>query len=119
MRLPNAKDAYIPRAKISHYLLDEEHQQGRSKAAFLRYYGYDEGTVGLLEQRLLAIANSEGVVVTRVGQYGTNYVVDGELPTPFGTAVYVRTVWFVERGHNRPRLATAYPIRRRTREELS
>ena len=40
--------------------------------------------------------------------YGTKYVIDGELESPNGVAIYLRTVWIIETGDNIPRLVTAH-----------
>ncbi|MEM1041982.1 MAG: DUF6883 domain-containing protein [Bacteroidota bacterium] len=40
--------------------------------------------------------------------HGMKYVVDGDLPTPSGHSVRVRTVWIVDPTDPRPRLITAY-----------
>jgi len=45
-------------------------------------------------------------------EYGTRYVVEGELKTPDGRNPVVRIVWFVEKGKSFPHLVTAYPLGR-------
>lgn len=45
--------------------------------------------------------------------YGTRYIVEGELDTPDGRTPHVRTVWIIEPHQTSPRLITAYPVRRR------
>ena len=42
------------------------------------------------------IAKSEGVIQEVASLYGTKYIIDGELVTPIGTRVRLRTVWVVE-----------------------
>ncbi len=34
----------------------------------------------------------------------------GEIETPAGRAVMIRTVWIVDRGQSSPRLVTGYPL---------
>ncbi|MCX7839253.1 MAG: hypothetical protein N2559_07325 [Anaerolineae bacterium] len=110
LHLPNKTDAYIPARKIVDYLLSETHAVGKSKAKFFRSLGFDETTVGELEQGLLEIAQV-GQVKERVDSpHGVKYVVDGSLKTPHGTVVQVRTIWIVESVRPAPRFVTAYPI---------
>ncbi|MGC9523490.1 MAG: DUF6883 domain-containing protein [Anaerolineae bacterium] len=110
MRLPNRTKAYVPRAKLTQYLLSEAHTVGKSKAKFFRACGFDETTVDRLEQSLLAIARTGAVVKTVPSPYGDKYVVDGDLALPSCSSVIVRTVWIIETGETRPRFVTAYPI---------
>jgi hypothetical protein len=63
----------------------------------------------LLEQHLIAIACLGDVFSQRETQFGVNYVVDGELPTPAGRPLLVRTVWFVRSERTVPTFATLYP----------
>ena len=37
------------------------------------------------------------------------HVVDGALATPHGDVVWLRTVWIIDTGLDRPRFVTAYP----------
>jgi hypothetical protein len=42
--------------------------------------------------------------------FGRRLVVDGDLSTPTGRVVRVRTVWYVERHEDFLRFVTAYPL---------
>jgi len=108
--LPNRTRAYIPRNKITAYLLSETHAVGKSKAKFFRSLGFDETNAGHLEQALLAIAQTEQVVESIPSPNGTKYVIDGFLETPRGVRVRVRTIWIIEPEQEEPRFITAYPI---------
>jgi hypothetical protein len=88
------------------YLLDTAHEEGGPKATLLRYFGYSEDTVELLEAQLLAIVRGGEVISSRPTQGGTNYVVPGELATPSGRPLPVQTVWFVGGGDDPPRFVT-------------
>ena len=109
MKMPGGERAYVPRHKITDYLLAETHPAGGPKAAFFRAFGFNDGNVGALEQGLLRIAGKEEVLETDASAYGAKYVIDGQLDTPSGTSVFVRTVWVVDLGTDRPRFVTAYP----------
>jgi hypothetical protein len=109
MNLPHCEKAYVPRQKLTEYMLSETHPVGRSKAQFLRAAGFNERNVDLLERALLAIARGEEVIETVPSSYGEKFVVDGMLATPDGSLLRVRTIWILEHGDNRPRFVTAYP----------
>lgn len=68
----------------------------------------DDG--GNLEAALLDVARN-GLVTSRMRtEHGMKYIVGGELSTPAGTPVTLRTVWLRERRAPAPRLMTAYPL---------
>ena len=110
MKLPNRDKAFIPLPKLRDYLLSQTHSVGKWKAGFYRALGFGEASTELLEQRLVALAQSEDVTEVEPTAHGTKYVVDGPLRTPSGRLVHVRTVWIIDAGQDRPRLVTAYPL---------
>ncbi|MCK4728450.1 MAG: hypothetical protein KAT27_05975 [Desulfobacterales bacterium] len=107
--LPNHEQAYIPEPKLTKYLLSETHAVGRAKAKYFRSLGYTEANADQLADALLMIAKPKGVSQEVTTPYGTKYVVEGDLFTPIGTTVRIRTVWVVESHDERPRFVTAYP----------
>ncbi len=109
MKLPNKANAHIPLPKLKDYLLSETHAGGRSKAKFLRSFGFNEVNIDLLEQCLLAIVHSEDVQEVISSAHGIKYIIEGSLQTPTGDVVRMRTVWIIETGHESPRFVTAYP----------
>lgn len=110
MKLQNKENAYIPTAKLLNYLLSETHPIGKSKARYLRSMGFNETNVNLLKERLIAIAQSENVKETIFSSHGVKYVIDGLLQTPVGISTHIRTIWVIEKGQERLRFVTAYPI---------
>ena len=107
--LPNLEKAYVPERKLSKYLLSETHAIGRAKAKYFRSLGYTEENADQLERALLMIAKSKAAGQEISSRYGTKYIIDGEIVTPIGTTVKLRTVWVVESYDERPRFVTAYP----------
>lgn len=77
---------------------------------FFRELGFDESNVDILEQELITLAKTEEVAETVPSLYGTKYAADGAVRTPSGKAVKLRTIWIVEKGRDRPRFVTAYPV---------
>lgn len=66
--------------------------------------------VDLLEKSLRDIAKSNEVIETESSEYGTKYVIDGEIEAPNRKAIKLRNVWLIEKGGKRPRFVTAYPV---------
>ena len=110
MKLPGRKNAYIPPQKLKAYILSKTHSVGRWKARFFDGLGYKETNVETLERSLIAIAHSESVKDVISTVYGTKYIIEGSLQTPSGNPVEVRTVWIIEKGQDRPRFVTVYPM---------
>ena len=109
MKLPQADQAEVDPGKLGRYLLSESHPVGKAKARFFRGAGFDESTIELLVQGLLQIARTQEVIGTSTTVRGHKYILEGELETPSGRRLRVRTVWIIDRGEERPRLVTAYP----------
>ena len=109
MNLPRGKHAQVERAKIIDYLLSIDHPDGRSKAAFFYQFGFSPAKWQILADALIAVGESNPVVSKRETRYGTQYVVDGALPTSSGRTPVVRTIWIIDHEDADPRLVTAYP----------
>ena len=110
MNLPNYEKAYVPKQKLSNYLLSETHAVGKAKAKYFRSLGYTEENADQLADALLIIAKSEGVSQEVASRYGTKYTIEGEIVTPIGITVRIRSVWVVEPHDHQPRFVTAYPF---------
>lgn len=108
-KLPHRDKAYIPETKLRMYLLSETHAVGRTKARFFRGVGFNEANVELLEKGFLEIAQNEPVTEEVFSQFGTKYIIEGDLQSPEGRRLRVRTVWVVEQDETAPRFVTAYP----------
>lgn len=109
MELPNKSRAQVSLEKVTDYLLSETHAVGKSKAKYFRSYGFTDATASDLVQGLLAIAKNTSVESSERSPYGTKYIVDGELETPNGDMIQVRTIWIIENDDDTPRFVTAYP----------
>jgi hypothetical protein len=111
MELPNKSRAQVPLEKVTDYLLSETHAVGKSKARYFHSYGFNDGNASDLAQGLLAIAQNTAVESSERSPYGTKYILDGELETPNGVMIQVRTIWIVEHNTDIPRFVTAYPTK--------
>lgn len=115
MRLPNADQAQVERAKAAGYLLAAEHPRGWGKAtAFLRFGFSPERWEEFAEAARIHAASYE-VTGVREFQNALHYAVEGVLVSPDGRNPYVRTVWAIDEESGAPRLVTAY-LRRRRRD---
>jgi hypothetical protein len=110
MKLPNREKAYIPPLKLKAYLLSETHPIGKAKAKLLRSAGFNETSADLLKEVLLTIARSEDIKDVIESPHGVKYIIEGQIQTPAGGNIGVRTVWIIDKGRERPRFVTAYPI---------
>ena len=110
MKLPLREKAFIPREKLTEYILSETHPVGSSKAKFFRGLGFDETNVGQLAKSILVLSKTNEVKNIRKFVYGINYTVEGKIKTPTGKTVAIITVWFAETKNSRPSFVTAYPV---------
>ena len=110
MKLPNSNNAFIPKGKLTDYILSESHSVGSSKAKYFRGLGFDEKNVNQLANSLLLIAKKNEVKKVRKFTYGTNYMIEGVIKTPIGKNVEIITVWFRKSDRSRPSFVTAYPV---------
>ena len=109
MKLPNHKNASVSLSKISNYLISETHPVGKWKAKIFHSHGYTQKNIDSLRDGLLSIANQEEVKDIINTIYGTKYIIDGNLKTPSGKELNVKTVWIIDTGREIPRFVTAYP----------
>lgn len=113
MKLPNAAEAEVPEAKIVRYLLNPNHRSGKSKAQFFLRHGFSVDKWPNLAAALRQHASENDLTQREPTPLGERFVIDGPLELPDRSISLVRVVWFIETGETLPRLATAYPIRRK------
>lgn len=110
MMRPNVERAVVSKEKIAEYLLNPEHPEGASKAAFYLAHGFSADSWQELAIALRRLAETTSVARTVGTIHGSKYVIEGRLETPSGKTPSVRSVWIVDRGRDVPRLVTAYPL---------
>lgn len=110
MKLPNARQARVQREKITGYLLAENPESGRGKPGFFARFGFNAENWRELADALKAVAAEYDVVEILETSFGMKYVIDGQIETPDGRDPYVKTVWQIDWGSDRPRLISAYPL---------
>jgi len=110
MQLPNADKAVVDQKKIQEYLLSTTHPDGWSKAQFFLGIGFEAEKWHVFAVSLRRHGQDNSVTDVVESAYGIRYTVDGDLKSPSGHRVRVRTVWIVEKDRKIPRLITAYPL---------
>src|SRR5579859_903758 len=110
--IPNRHLAIVDKTKLTEYLLSPSHPAGWSKAAFLHRFGFDLSNSKRLEESLLRhISNADNAMAMET-KFGTKYMIEAGLETPDGRHPQIRSVWFIETGHEVPKLVTIVPLSR-------
>ena len=109
--LPNAAQAWVPREKMTRFLLDFTNPRAREKDRPRQFtaMGYHMGNLEVLERDLLFVAQTYPVVKIDQVRDGITYAVDGEIVIPNGQARNIRTGWIIRYDDPRPQLTTAFP----------
>lgn len=110
MKMPGWERAFVPEEKITQYLLDPSHHEGKHKAGFFTTFGYTIERWQDLSQALLAHAANHDMTKQLQTGFGLKFVIEGPLPSPDGRSPVVRSVWCIDDGADAPRLVTAYPL---------
>jgi len=113
VKLPNANNVRIDREKLTGYLLNSAHPEGRGKAQFFLRAGFTLEAWSDFADSLRIFAAQTDVHSILSSEHGCKYIVEGSLQTPLGQFVQIRTIWVVDTGGEIPRLVTAYPIKER------
>jgi len=108
-RLPNADRAVVRRDKVTLYLLNRGHPQGRGKALFFERFGFQLDRWEDLQNALIDHANIHDALALEPSAFGTKYAIEGRLATPDGRSPTVRAIWFVANGAESPIFVTAFP----------
>jgi hypothetical protein len=113
MKLPCPDALIVEREKLVGYLLNREHRYGATRAKFFTALGFSVDAWSVLADALRNHGRMYDVIASRETGYGARYVVEGDLVTPSGAHVFIRSVWQFDRGNIAPRLITAYPVQKR------
>jgi hypothetical protein len=95
-------------AKLRDYCLNPWHEDGKHKArVFASALRLRQEDAPWLRQRILDAVASEEATLAGENSFGSLYVLDFRVTTPFGSAV-VRSGWIVRFSEDFPRLTTCY-----------
>lgn len=117
MKVPNADEALVPRAKVVDYLLSETHLQGRQKGAFFRRFGFAAENWQELAAALKRRVDEHEIAKEEPSSFGRRFVVEGIMQMPDGRRPLVRTIWFLRSEETTPWLVTAYPLKQHPAKE--
>lgn len=106
---------FVPRRKLTEYLLNPNHEEGQAKARFLLSKGFSPEDPDTLEQALIQRAQEATVCQIHPGAEGNGHLVSylGPLHTPTGPVPSFMSVWYLEEGE--ATFVTAYPAGSRDR----
>jgi hypothetical protein len=108
-KLPRARAAIVDGDKVMGYLISDTHPTGMHKARWLKGCGFSPEKPGTLVRALREHALRNEAHRMESSVFGRRYVIDGTLLTPNGGREEDRSIWFVDRGADVPRLVTLYP----------
>ena len=108
MLLPNADKAIVKAEKITDYILNVDHFEGRNKArVFASVLGLKKEHADYLIQAIREAIRINDAVKQSASAFGTKYIVDFDWTFENKTAT-IRTAWIVEHEDGVPRLTTCY-----------
>lgn len=108
MKIPEAHNAVVERARIVDYLINMRFPDNRERASFFRRMGFHDENWADLSVALRRVIHCTEIGETIETHHGTKYIVKGALSGLDGT-FSICTVWVIERAGNPPRFVTAYP----------
>jgi len=111
MKLTEKHPIIIPKEKITEYLLSLTHTKGKYKARYFYNFGFTVEKWELFSDAIKEIVENININKTFSNKYGTTFIVEGNIKTPFNADIKVRTVWIVLLNQNNASLVTVYPIK--------
>lgn len=103
----NIEDIIVEEKKITDYLLNDKHPDGRNKAELFTKNGFDQES---FFKALVEHLKNNDIMNVEDLSFGKKYVTEGSIDAPNGKKVYLRTVWIVYFEKKFIKLVTAYPI---------
>jgi len=109
MKIPNADIAFIHSSKITDYLLNEEHKDGKDKAIFFIKQGFTKYDHEIFKHAILEHVKLCEISKIKETVFGIKYIVDGKIKCPAGKQINIRSVWIIRNNEKVPELVTVYP----------
>jgi hypothetical protein len=113
MHLPDSDNCIVPNAKISDYLLNEQHPEGGPKAKFFKSFGFDVDDIGQLQTALLRHGREREIKTEIATKFGKKFILHCEIATPDTRNPCVVSVWFIKVQDTQPTFVTAYPAKKK------
>ena len=111
MKMLNCENATVNNSKVDNYLLDENHEQGGSKAKFFKLFGFTDKDSSVLKKSLLEHARERNVDSIQDNNHGRKYILECELNSPDKRNPCVRSIWIIKKGESIPKFITAIPFK--------
>ncbi|GAB2553932.1 DUF6883 domain-containing protein [Spirosoma areae] len=110
VHLPNANQAVIDDRKLTGYVLNSEHEEGKHKAFVFRVVlGITVADAGELKNRILTEIKRNPASIGKEDKYGKRFAVEFNWTRNDRTAT-VLTGWIIRNGETIPRLTSCYII---------
>lgn len=100
----------IEKEKVTKYLLNTDHPDGRSKAQLFIRHGFDPLEWDTFKDAIQKHAEDHPVISELGTLFGTKYIIEGSLETPSSKKLLIRSVWMIRINEQQATLITAYPI---------
>ena len=107
-QLPERENLHVAERKMTHYLLNLEHEDGGPKARFFLNRGFSQEQWELLAQALRQHGQNQQVTEIVESRHGPKYIVECQIKTPDGKNPCILSVWIKE-GIKPLAFVTAYP----------
>lgn len=108
MKLPNGENAIVSLDRLSSYLLNPQHPEGRHKArVFASALGLTASGAADLRSWLLQLAREADAEPAQQDSYGQRFVIRAQLLYK-GRTAQVRTAWILRTGETVPEFLTTF-----------
>ena len=103
-------NSFVGEEKIA-YLLEllETNLQRNSKAKFFESFGFSLGNPNQFVDFIRTHPSTARLIKSEETEWGQKFVFSCNIKTPSGNKVCIKSVWYIDKGKNFPRLITAYP----------
>ncbi len=110
MKLPNGEHASVSLARLTAYVLNPQHPEGRHKArVFASALGLDVSAAADLQAWLLELARSGDAEPGVQDSHGQRFVIRARMLYK-GKEALVRTGWIIRSGEDSPDFLTAFVV---------
>ena len=99
----------VDSGKITGYLLNQNHEQGKTKAAFFAQLGFSLSASGVFSDALSEHCRTAHLADEQDTVWGKKYTFSCEIQSPKSKPACIVSVWQIDKGGSVPRLITAYP----------
>lgn len=95
--------------KLINYILNQNHNEGSSKALFLKEIGYDQLNWEILENDLREQHLSHEAVAGKPSPFGKKFEIVAPIIGPNGKQRLIKTIWMIKFNENFARFITLIP----------